>query len=139
MGLEITHNCYGGPFSHFHRWRTEIGRVAGYPTEIRRVDFGGVRQLEENLKIDQTALPPNYAQGEWEHLPADPLMVLLVHSDCDGRIKADHCAPLADALEPLVPKLAGCAEERRTDAGAAKGFIDGLRAASAAGEDVEFS
>jgi hypothetical protein len=94
--------------------------------------------LEENLKIDCTGFPPDYAQGEWQKLPEDPLLILLVHSDCDGRIKAEHCAPLADALEPLVPKLAGSAEERQTDAGAAKAFIDGLRAASAAGEDVEF-
>ena len=92
MGLEITHNCYGGPFSHFHRWRTEIGRVAGYPTVIRRVDFVGVRKLEEDLVIDQTMLPPNCVQGDWDHLPEDPLMVLLVHSDCDGHIKAEHCA-----------------------------------------------
>jgi len=138
MGLETTHGCYLGSYSLFHSWRTEIGRLAGYPTKIHRVDFCGVRTLKECLLFDETALPPNYAQGEWKHLPEDPLMVLLVHSDCDGRIKAEHCAPLADALEPLVPKLAGSAEDRQSDAATAKRFIDGLRAASAAGEDVKF-
>jgi hypothetical protein len=138
MGLSTSHGCYLGSYSSFHRWRTEIGRVAGYPTEIHREDFCGIRTLKEHLTINCAGFPQNYVLGEWDQLPQDPLLILLCHSDWNGRIKSEHCAPLASALEPLVPKLAGSAEDGRTDAGAAKEFIDGLRAASAAGEDVEF-
>jgi hypothetical protein len=65
---------------------------------------------------------------------------LLAHSDCEGEIQADICAPLADRLEELLPKLEG-------DGGGHVGsyrektetFIRGLRSAASAGEAVVFS
>ena len=60
----------------------------------------------------------------------DPLMYLLIHSDCDGVIKPEHGAPLADRLEELLPFVE---DKQRTEQ-----FIAGLREAAQADEDVEF-
>jgi hypothetical protein len=90
------------------------------------LDWGHI--TEENL------------MGEWDEAPSDPLIVLLAHQDCEGRIASEHCAPLADALEQLIPQLpdgdglghiGNWRDKTET-------FITGLRAAASAGEDVGF-
>jgi hypothetical protein len=78
--------------------------------------------------------------GHWDTPPDDPLLILLIHSDCDGVIKAEHAAFLAQRLEQLLPLLPddyagghiGDWREKTQE------FIDGLRAAAEADEDVDF-
>jgi len=76
----------------------------------------------------------------WESLRPDPLNVLLMHSDCDGSISSTDCGPIADRLAEILPQLP--AGEAGGHIGnwrdKTKAFIDGLRRAAAAGEDVEF-
>lgn len=77
--------------------------------------------------------------GEWAETPDDPLIVLLVHSDCEGEIHPEQAGPLADRLEALLPEIHGEGGghignyRAKTEA-----FIAGLRAAVAAGEPMEF-
>lgn len=117
MGLDTTHDCWHGPYGAFGRWREELTRAAGLPELSAMVGFGG--------------------QNSWEHWEEDPIVILLNHSDCDGVILHKDCAPLAARLEELLPLL-------QSDAWGwgskqlAEQFIKGLRAADAAGEDVEF-
>lgn len=77
---------------------------------------------------------------KWSTLAPSPLHILLNHSDCDGEIKAADCAPIADALEQLLPLLP--TEDGGGHIGVwrekTQAFIDGLRRAAAAGEAVEF-
>jgi len=87
-------------------------------------------------------------------------MILLNHSDCDGKIESKDCGLLADDLESILGKLdqpewsdyGGAPPSARVGGGlinlwrlnpswvasVAQQFIKGLRAAAAAGEDVEF-
>ena len=92
-------------------------------------------------------------------------MLLLNHSDCDGIIRSKNCRPLADDLESILGKLddqpewsdyGGAPPPARVGGGLinqwtleharplvanvaiTKQFIAGLRAAAAAGDDVEF-
>ena len=134
MGLDTTHDCWHGAYSAFARWREKIAEVAGFQlSEGERPEYWSAEM--ETLYGNN----PRVLQGEWKEPPRDPLLVLLVHSDCDGLIKAEHCAPLADALEALLPKLDG-------DGGGHIGlyrekteqFIAGLREPADLGEDVEF-
>lgn len=77
----------------------------------------------------------NY-QGEWDSIPGeDPLLFLLVHSDCDGVIRPEHGVHLADRLEQLPPLLDESVRRMREDT---ERFAGGLRKAAASGEDVEF-
>lgn len=128
MGLDTTHDCWHGAYSSFSYWRNLVATAAG-----RELYEGGYWTPGwEDL--------PNLAdkiQGRWSEPPADPLLVLLIHSDCDGIIPTELCAALADRLEKLVPLMPD------DDAWGGWGpktqeFVDGLRAAYAAGEDVEF-
>lgn len=148
MGLDTTHGCWHGAYSAFMRWREELAHVAGLPPlELmegffergsyrdpfrdhaeRWKDLGGADRFYRSLPI------------RWDSLRPSALHELLFHSDCEGEIPAERCAPIADALEELLPRL---------PAGEAGGhignwrdktqtFIDGLRKAAAAGEKVEF-
>ena len=120
MGLDTSHNCWSGAYSAFNRWRTKIAEVAGYG------------ELNEYLGFDGTKPWPNNN---------DALIVLLRHSDCDGEINHLDCADLANRLESLLPAL-----EIAGDGGGhigsfaekTKQFIDGLRDAAEAGENVDF-
>lgn len=126
MGLHTTHDCWSGSYSSFYRWRTKIAEVAGYGKIYTYPWYE-----------DQTISAQ--AENDWKE--GEPLMKLLWHSDCDGEIQHEDCGPIADALEKLLPSLA-----RAGDGGGHVGlyvnatnrFIDGLRLALKAEENVKF-
>jgi hypothetical protein len=129
MGLDTSHDCWHGPYGGFARWRNTLALAAGY--KLATDDEGRtMADLPWDMFEDK-----NY-QGEWDTVPGDdPLLYLLAHSDCDGVIHPEHGAHLAARLEQLLPRLGGGPEwvAPRT-----RQFIDGLRAAARAGEDVDF-
>ena len=136
MGLDTSHDCWHGAYSAFSRWRNTIAKLGGY-LEVAKSEWGG----EYAAILDDERWEEKNFFGEWDAPPADPLLVLLVHSDCDGSISPEHAGPLADRLEGLLPSLVNL-----PDGGGHLGdyvettqrFIDGLRKAVAAGERVEF-
>lgn len=75
MGLDTSYDCWSGGYCSFMCWRTKLCEVAGYGNLDSRVGFGGDVPWPES---------------------DDVLIELLDHSDCDGDIPADVCAPLAD-------------------------------------------
>lgn len=120
MGLDTSHDCWHGAYSAFMRWRKALCEVAGYGDIMEHDGFS----------------PP------YKPWPSDDVLVeLLAHSDCEGDLKWEICGDLADRLAQLLPAL-----ERKGDGGGRIGgyaektlqFIDGLRAAHAAQENVEF-
>lgn len=134
MGLDTTYGCWHGPYSAFNRWRTEVARAAGMPI-VRRDD-------EDRREYPALWGEPEWAggehavavaQGEWDELPEDPLLVLLLHSDCDGIIPVEALLPLAERLEEIAPQM-----NEDYDRDATARFAQGLRAAAAAGKPVEF-
>jgi hypothetical protein len=134
MGLDTSHDCWTGAYGAFSRWRTELARAAGY------------KILEPSMDQPDYDLPweifedKNY-QGEWDRVPGDdPLLYLLVHSDCDGVIHPKQGIHIARRLEQLLPMLdesksGGHIPSMRDKT---QKFIDGLKTAAAAGQDVEF-
>lgn len=163
MGLDTSHDCWHGAYSAFTTFRNELAKAAGYEITVHEYE-NGFKSPGPVLDYDRFT-PENY-QGEWAETPEDPLIVLLVHSDCDGVIRPAQAAALADRLEALLPAIAALHDEQRMSDGAvitktadgglhverrpghihARGgmvkctekFIAGLRAAVAAGEDVDF-
>lgn len=167
MGLDMTHDCWHGPFSAFHRWRREVARLAGFPPLDIMEDFYG-----ELLGLEYEKAHPPRTSGSWEqdglvmaywrdgrlplkwadlgdHVGDQRLIPLLRHSDCDGEIAPDEAATIAAGLQALVDHC----QRRRVYAGrpesepradydgfwpATRRFIDGLWRASAANEVVEF-
>jgi hypothetical protein len=157
MGLDTSHNCWHGAYSAFMRWRQEIAKVAGVPLMLMEHyyrDGPSKEALAWMAPRDGGPQCADYRGPEifhwteevmrwlpirWAALKPSPLHVLLDHSDCDGSISASDCAPLADALEELLPLLngdgGGHIGDYRTKT---EQFIAGLRDAASKGEDVEF-
>lgn len=120
MGLDTTHDCWHGPYSSFMRWRTEVAKAVGI--DLRAMEgFGG--------------------RTKWKALKPDTLHVLLNHSDCDGKIKAADCRPLAFRLAkvlPLLPAIDDTVYGKYYLRDKTRQFIKGLRLAARYREDVEF-
>lgn len=142
MGLDTSHDAWHGSYGAFTRWRNAVAVAAGYEVMeggvIRHSD-GRSDLLHDTVLIDWGHVQDKNYSGDWDEPPADPLIVLIAHSDCDGVIHPEHAGPLADRLAELLPLMA---EDQSghiwSYRGVTEQFIKGLREAVAAGEDVDF-
>lgn len=156
MGLVCSHDAWHGAYSAFMQWRRKVAEVAGLPPLDLMEGFyeplasGRLPTLYYGFNTGKPAYGPGsrpFLAGiddnlpiSWDCLKPSALHELLSHSDCDGEIAAAQCGPIADALEVLIPFLPN------EDVGGhigywrakTKQFVGGLRAASAAGEPLEF-
>jgi hypothetical protein len=135
MGLDTSHECWHGGYISFGVWRNELARAAGYKVLEPRIGQPGYELPWDEFE------DKNY-QGEWDSPPGDdPLLFLLAHSDCDGVIHPRQGIHIAARLEQLLPLIRQ--PNPRHDIGwmreKTQQFIDGLRKAHAAGEDVIFA
>lgn len=140
MGLDVSHDCWSGAYSAFNRWRDKLCDAAGYAFTTTGSNHRG-----KELAIDWGHVESDWMYGDWPFIPCridgtpDPLLLLILHSDCEGKIRAEHTGALADRLTELLPDLEG-------DGGGHVGsyrlttqrFIDGLRDAQSRNEDIEF-
>ena len=153
MGLETTHDCWRGSATNFAWWRLYLAHAAGYAIEEHAdVPFFSI-DLPQHMFTEENYL------GDWNNGPAveDPLVYLFAHSDSTGVIHPEEGRHLAARLEQILPTLTvvggpdlaarmeqaipNLTAARMTDEWlqrATRRFITGLRAAAAAGEDVEF-
>lgn len=130
MGLDVSHGCWTGAYSAFDRFRAALAFAAGYEGWPRMLFYIADEEDAEDV-----------IEGKWTNTPADPLLVLLVHSDCDGIIQPEQAAPLADRLEELLPKLSEENSFGHLASGtkpACERFIAGLRYAVAQSETITF-
>jgi hypothetical protein len=142
MGLDTSHDAWHGAYSAFMRWREMIAEIAGMPPlrmmegfwEKGKAPYDPATMIFSNTREKETV--ERFCDGlpiKWESLKADPLHVLLYHSDCEGQIAPKDCAKIADRLEQLLPRFP------QGDGGGhignwrdkTKTFIDGCRAAKA--------
>lgn len=140
MGLDTSHDCWHGAYSAFSRWRQEVAKAAGY--YVVPVTWPDMGYPVDTVMLEWHRYEEKNYHGEWDELPSDPLLLLIVHSDCDGEIKPEHAPLLADRLEEILPELSdegfGHIAARGGYAEATRKFIAGLRAAAEAGEPVDF-
>lgn len=137
MGLDTTHNCFHGPYGAFNRWRDAVARAAGY--QFKRFDG----EYRDAVDLDWDVFDLKNYQGEWDIVPGDdPLLYLIVHSDCDGVMHPEQGRHLVARLRQLAPKVdpEGVIYGVRGNSmyEVTLRFADGLEWAAAAGEDVEF-
>lgn len=152
MGLDTTHDAWHGAYSAFMRWRQELCVAAGLPPlelmegffDIDRAVIGNPfwRSYEVDKEKGYDGVNSIWARLpiKWDCLKPDPLYELLNHSDCEGSIPWKSCAGIADSLERLLPNLpdGGGGGHIGNWRDKTATFIAGLRAASAANEDLEF-
>jgi pimeloyl-ACP methyl ester carboxylesterase len=119
MGLDTSHDCWHGSYGSFNRWRAVLCQVAGLGSLQDYLGFGGSK--------------------EWPSKKDEPLVILLNHSDCDGKIYVRDLLPLANRLQELLD--ANVLKDNNYWCGNAvyaKTFIKGLRKAAKAKEPVDF-
>ena len=155
MGLDCSHDAWHGAYGAFMRWRQKIAEVSGLPPlELMEGFYAPLSTTGATLYHGMNTNVPAYGSESrpflanlddrlpimWDCLKPSPLHELLYHSDCDGDIPAERCGPIADALEALIPMLPD--EEAAGHIGhwrkKTQQFVDGLRAAAAAGEPLDF-
>lgn len=153
MGLDTSHGCWNGAYSAFHRWRVEIAKTIGIPLNLMEAFYSPneepnnllsvanmiMHRPEQKFMADILTDYHNMLPIKWSILKPDPLHALLYHSDCDGELAADLCAPIADRLTELLPLLHGDFGGHIGDIQVkTQTFIDGLRLAASLNEDVRF-
>ncbi len=154
MGLDTTHDCWHGSYGGFAMWRNDLARIIGWDIEDRAsgsgrgyvIPEGRVpkqdRPADEEVTTDGETYTINWSSaydnkvwlGQWDEDPADVIDVLMLHSDCEGKIPLRFhealCHRLMDIMEQQEPE-----SYERLHTGQ---FCVGLINAHAAGEDVEF-
>ena len=123
MTWTISHGAFSGMCSEFHGWRCDIARAAGYRTE-ESWDI-------EGIVLDWDTITDDNITGVWATPPADPLIVLLGHSDIEGAIGPSDAIRLADRLtELLIPSKWRAVTKK---------FVAACRLAGYRNEPMEFS
>lgn len=131
MGLDVSHGCWYGAYSAFHRLRIEIlATVTG-----ERVDYS---DYDRYIKLVE------------EFPMREPLREFLLHSDSDGEIDRASQIPMADMLDVVADamdsKLSTTEDEGVGHIARAGGYVAairdfaaGLRRAYENNETVQFS
>ena len=131
MGLDTSYDAWNGSYVGFNIWRDTLAKVANYP--FHDVDCNGYIRSQPEINWDD--ITEDNLAGKWTRIPEDPLIILIAHYDCDGKIMVEHLEPLAQRLEELLPLLG---DEPDWVIGKTHTFINGLREASREGEQIEF-
>ena len=127
MSVQVSHGCYSGSCGSLNDLRRVIAKAGG-------LDFDAPDREDYEWC--------NY-QGMWKSPPVEPLVVFLIHSDCDGYIFPFDAERIADRLEELLPQLetesdwspfADLSPRSQT-----LQFIEGLRVAADKNQVVVFS
>jgi hypothetical protein len=116
MGLDVSHDCWHGAYSAFHRFRIEVlATVTG-----ERVDYSDYDR---------------YTQLVEEFPMREPLREFLLHSDCEGTIERASQIPMADALDVVADamesKLSTTEDEGVGHIALAGGYVAAVRAFAA--------
>lgn len=82
MGLDISHNCWNGPYSSFNRFRKSLAQQIGIDLN-EYIGYGN-----EGTK-DLTSINHD-------------LMPLFNHSDCGGRFSMKSCKQIAKGLDNIL-------------------------------------
>lgn len=147
MGLDTTHDCWSGPYSQFHRWRIWLAEQIGLPLGLmdgfvesvpdrdtcdavwshftsREVPYGEISCIWKTVVAASTGVPIS-----WDAIN-DPLKVLLMHSDCDGKIRWWQCKAIAIRLGQIHRQSKGRDREHDREEKVERGCYDGMRAAT---------
>lgn len=96
---------WAASYGAFSEFRNEVAKAAGWPLEDTTHMIMGKPHVFTGPANNGIALTDERLDGYWAKLPANPLAIFFLHSDCEGRILWHHAEALANALEPLVAKM----------------------------------
>lgn len=162
MGVTVSHGCYDrNGISLYKLWTDTIAEAAGrsFTWEQGAINRGETDAFRHcpifrwpglGPGLDWKTLPRKCTHGVWKIPPQDPLDYFLAMSiEMGGYLTPRRAALVADRLEGLLPEIARIDAARIGVRGAiyvgdgehvnlTQDCINGLRAASAAGERVRW-
>lgn len=119
-----------------------VAMAAGFPPLLAMQGFHEAyprhRDAEHRAAAKVAQWRGQTAPIAWDAFSDDPLALLLNHSDCEGEIAVEHCIPIAERLEAILPLLPVGDVGGFTWWDITAQFARGLRRAAASGEAVEF-
>lgn len=143
MGLSVSHDAFHGAYSSFARFREAIGVAAGFTYRKSASGLG-----YSAAEIDWDSYTEWNFYGMWDEMPInpitkqpDPLMMLLVHSDCEGflwRGILDELEARLKGLLPILEKFSAGHGHLPNYAEGVRRFILGCQAACEEGDNLEF-
>lgn len=94
MGLDTSHDCWHGPYSMFMQWREWVSEQIGLPLYMMQMYNGEHGKGVHPVGNDGGVIP-------WSVI-SHPLVPLLAHSDCNGRLRWWECKDISLALLQLI-------------------------------------
>lgn len=145
MGLDTNHDCWHGAYSGFMEFREYVGRAAKLPYRAAEDRDGRVLDIDWDTVTERQIAghwdrrgPTVQASGIYDPPITDPVLYLLVHSDCDGKLRSGYLPALKARLEELEPEYERITAQKPYLQGRLRRFINGLESAIEAGEHVDF-
>lgn len=146
MGLDCSHDAFHGAYSAFNSFRQAVAWAVGgsFPPHWKRNADGSLPERQPGQLLERIeGYDDGYIYWPDELAEKSPgVMLFLQHSDCDGEFTPDECAIVANDLEPLLDKMTWESHGHIARDGGYRAvlqrFIDGCRAAHAAGEPLLF-
>ena len=132
MSLFISHDCWEDSYIEFSKWRCRIAELGGYNIGWTEFEKGG-RLF--TINIDWRSIKDENILGKWEITPDDPLLILIAHSDYDGKIYNKHLILLAERIDNIIDKMELDDYDFKNKT---LSFVKGLRKAHLLGNDIEF-
>lgn len=86
MGLNVTHNCWSGPYSSFNEFRYALATQIGIDLNDY-IGYGSSNATKELTSID------------------NDLMALFNHSDCEGELSVNDSIAIVKGLQSVLINL----------------------------------
>lgn len=135
MSVCLTHKAFQGAYSTFNAFRNYIAELAGYKVSISdNPDELPIPYPQMDYDIYNS---DNYL-GIWEKEPDDIILVLIVHSDCEGIIDKRHVGLLAERIEALLQQAFPAKQWWYLHEKAIL-FVEGLKRAKKRNQKITFS
>lgn len=152
MGLDVSHGCFSGPYSVFHRMRIALAKTM-YPCQLTNKCYDN-EMLElmalapqdlaiYNLERTQVFLNEDIMDGSFNEtpLPSNVLWTILLHYDSHGVLNRRYLPDLVIQLTPIIAKMHSDLEGygKKSIKELWLDFIEGLERAIELNESVYFS
>ena len=112
MGLDFDNAEAHWAYSGFFRFRQRLAAAIGIMNLEQMENFGPMFEQQG----------PNRPLVPWDKWLGDPIVDLINHSDCDGKLSAKQCAKIAPRLREIIAPWSDDDHDKRQATNLAEGM-----------------